>query len=380
MTPTAYHACVGVELGERSYPIFIGQGIIKAVDRLIGERLSGRHAVIVADQAVDALYRASLEENLGAVAARVDHLVTPGGEAAKSVGQYGRLMDGILELGVDRRCVLVALGGGVVGDLVGFAAASLLRGVDYIQVPTTLLAMVDSSVGGKTGINAPAGKNLIGAFHQPRAVIADSTCLGSLEAREMRAGYAEIVKYGLLGDAAFFGQLEKDLPAIMEKQPVTLADTIAHCCRAKAEIVADDECEFDRRTLLNLGHTFGHAYEAEAGYDGSVLHGEAISVGMVDAFRLSNELGLAKEEDTRRVVAHLDAAGLPTSRAQLSKRLGKAPAEALLAHMRKDKKAMDGGIVLVLPHGIGDARIEKGVPEDQIVSILNGSPKKDKNR
>ena len=371
MTPTAHHASVDVDLGERSYPVVIGKGILKAAGQLLAEQVSGRHVIIVTDQAVDALHRPQLEDGLKSVAARVDRIAVPSGEASKSVAEYGRLAHRVLELGIDRGAVLVALGGGVVGDLAGFAAASLLRGVDLVQVPTTLLAMVDSSVGGKTGINAPSGKNLIGAFHQPRAVLADTECLASLPEREMRAGYAEVVKYGLLGDADFFARLESSLAAVLEREPVVLAETIAHCCRAKAAIVAADEKEGGRRALLNLGHTFGHAYEAEAGFDGSVLHGEAIAAGMVDAFRLAARLGHAAEADTSRVAAHLKEAGLPTHRSALSTKLAKAPPEALLGHMHKDKKARDGGIVLVLPHGIGDARIEKAVPEDQILSILS---------
>ena len=373
MTPTAHHASVDVDLGERSYPIVIGKGILKAADSLLTEQVSGRHAVIIADEAVDALYRPVLENSLKAVASKVGGLKVPSGEASKSIAHFDQLMQEILNLGVDRRCVIVALGGGVVGDLAGFAAASLLRGVDYIQVPTSLLAMVDSSVGGKTGINAPAGKNLIGAFHQPQAVLIDTDLLASLPDREMRAGYAEVVKYGLLGDAGFFDRLEGGLAAIMEREPVALAETIAHCCRAKAAIVADDEGEREGggRALLNLGHTFGHAYEAEAGFDGSVLHGEAIAAGMVDAFRLATRLGYSTEADTSRVAANLKEAGLPTHRSELSGKLAKAPPEALLGHMHKDKKARDGGIVLVLPHGIGDARIEKAVPETQILSILS---------
>ena len=374
MTPTAHHASVEVDLGERSYPVIIGKGVLKAAGQLLAGQVGGRHAVVVADEAVDALHRPQLEAGLKAAAARIDHVTVPAGEASKSVEAYGRLVHAILELGIDREAVLVALGGGVVGDLAGFAAASLLRGIDYVQVPTTLLAMVDSSVGGKTGINAPAGKNLVGAFHQPRAVLADTECLASLPEREMRAGYAEVVKYGLLGDAAFFGRLERELAAIMEREPVVLAGTIAHCCRAKAAIVAADEREGGGRALLNLGHTFGHAYEAEAGLDGSVLHGEAVAAGMVDAFRLAARLGHSTAEDAGRVAGHLGAAGLPTHRSGLSEKLAEAPPEALLGHMRRDKKARDGGIVLVLPHGIGDARIEKSVPEDQILSILGEGP------
>ena len=371
MTVTAHHTSVDVSLGSRSYPVIIGENILADAGTLARETLSGRHVIIIADAAVDADWRPRLEAGIKTVADKVSCLTVPGGEASKSVHQYGQLMESILALGVDRKTVLVALGGGVIGDLVGFAAASLLRGVDFIQVPTTLLAMVDSSVGGKTGINAMAGKNLIGAFHQPRAVLADTACLKTLPEREMRAGYAEVVKYGLLGDADFFDRLENSLPAIMQQDPAVVAETVAHCCRAKAAIVAADERESGKRALLNLGHTFGHAYEAEAGYDGSVLHGEAIAAGMVDAFRTSERLGLASQAECDRVKRHLDAAGLPTHRSRLSNRLGEAAPETLITHMRKDKKAIGGTIVLILPHGIGDARVETGIDEAEVMTTLS---------
>ncbi|MGC6485373.1 MAG: 3-dehydroquinate synthase [Candidatus Puniceispirillales bacterium] len=369
---TATPIQVAVDLGDRQYPILIGAGLLAAADRLVADHAEGRHVIIISDEAIRETHGKTLAESLGRIASRLDHLSLPGGEGSKSLASYARLMDAILALGVDRNCVLVALGGGVIGDLVGFAAASLLRGVDFIQVPTTLLAQVDSSVGGKTGINASVGKNLIGAFYQPQAVLADTDTLKTLPPREIRAGYAEVVKYGLLGDAAFFAWLEDHGTGVLAGDDQHLGETIAHCCRAKAAIVAADERESGKRALLNLGHTFGHAYEAEGGYDGTILHGEAIAAGMVDAFRLAVRLGHADAADRDRVIAHLGTVGLPLSRHQLSNRLGEAEAARLLMHMKKDKKASAGHIVLIVPHGIGDARIDRSVNEADVMAVLEG--------
>lgn len=370
---TASPVTVVVDLGDRQYPIHIGPGLLADADRLVRDHVEGRHVIIVSDSAIRESHGAVLSESLARVASRLDHLSLAGGEGSKSLAAYSALMEDLLALGVDRRAVLVALGGGVIGDLVGFAAASLLRGVDFIQVPTTLLAQVDSSVGGKTGINARVGKNLIGAFYQPKAVLADTDTLTTLPERECRAGYAEVVKYGLLGDADFFSWLEAHGESVLAGDPETLSQTIAHCCRAKAAIVAADERESGKRAQLNLGHTFGHAYEAEGGYDGSVLHGEAVAAGMVDAFRLACHLGHASADDLSRVKAHLSAVGLPLSRQQLNNRLGDADHARLISHMRKDKKASGGRIVLIIPHGIGDARIDSDVSETDVLAILEGA-------
>ena len=363
---------VAVDLGDRHYPIFIGSGLLDAADTLVADHVLGRHVIIISDHAVKDTHGAVLAGSLGRISSRLDHLSVAGGEATKSLASYASLMEDLLALGVDRKTVLIALGGGVVGDLVGFAAASLLRGVDFIQVPTTLLSQVDSSVGGKTGINSAVGKNLIGAFYQPKAVLADTDTLRTLPDREMKAGYAEVVKYGLLGDADFFAWLEDNREQILGGNTDLMARTIAHCCEAKAKIVSADEREAGKRALLNLGHTFGHAYEAEGGYDGSVLHGEAISAGMVDAFKLSCLLGYATKDDLNRVSGHLEQAGLPTSRQALSNRLGDVTADQLLGHMKKDKKADAGQIVLIIPHGIGDARIDRHVETDNVMSVLKG--------
>ncbi|XDZ65433.1 3-dehydroquinate synthase [Alphaproteobacteria bacterium LSUCC0684] len=372
MTTVSPHTCVEVDLGQRSYPIHIGPDLISRADELLKDIAAGRHLVVIADAALTETHLPPLMVSLGRIASRLDGLTVPSGEASKSLGQYSELMENLLGLGLDRKAMLVALGGGVIGDLVGFAAASLLRGVDFIQLPTTLLAQIDSSVGGKTGINARAGKNLIGAFHQPRAVLADTGCLATLPRREMRAGYAEMVKYGLLGDAGFFAWLEENSSAVLNLDPEAIIAAVAHCCRAKAQIVEEDERESGRRALLNLGHTFGHAYEAEAGYDGSVLHGEAVAVGMMDAFRLSHRLGTCSDGDLDRVAAHLEAAGLPTHRRQLSNRLGEASAARLRDHIKKDKKASAGRIVLIIPHGIGDARVDDRVDPADVLAVLEG--------
>lgn len=356
--------CVDVDLGHRSYPIYIGRGAIDHAGDLVGAMLEDRHVVIIADVAVTD-HLANLTAAIMPLARHVDSITVPSGEASKSITQFGAVMEQILALNVDRKVMLIALGGGVIGDLVGYVAASLLRGVDFIQVPTTLLAQVDSSVGGKTGINAKAGKNLIGAFHQPQAVLADTAALSTLPMREVKAGYAEVAKYGLLGDAAFFDWLDDAQGEILALDDAKLTEAVKRCCMAKARIVAEDEREGGKRALLNLGHTFGHAYEAEAKYDGSVLHGEAVAAGMVDAFRLAHRLGHADAADLARVKSHLERAGLPIQRNMLSNMLGEVSAEVLMGHMQKDKKVSDGRIVFIIPHGIGDARVDRDInPED----------------
>ena len=362
--------CVTVDLGDRTYPIHIGPGLIDRAGDYIGEMIKACHVVIIADEAVDDTHLRRLNTAIDGIPSRCDHVLVPSGESSKSIATFGAVMEEVLALNVDRNVMLIALGGGVIGDLVGFVAASLLRGVRFIQVPTTLLAQVDSSVGGKTGINAKAGKNLIGAFHQPQAVLADTDTLKTLPLRELRAGYAEVAKYGLLGDAEFFNWLENKLETVLSLDGPSLVEAVARCCQAKADIVAEDEKEAGRRALLNLGHTFGHAYEAEAGYDGSVLHGEAVAAGMTDAYRLGIRLGVAHEDDLATVKAHLQRAGLPTSRGMLSNKLGEADVSRLMAHMQKDKKVTSGQIVFIVPHGIGDARVNKGVDAELARDVM----------
>ena len=364
------YARVEVDLGDRRHPIHIGPGLLADAATHLGALVAKRHVVIIADTAVVSHHLPLLKAALEPVVDRLDDLTVAGGEGSKSLACFGQVMEEILALQVDRKVMLIALGGGVIGDLVGFVAASLLRGVDFIQIPTTLLAQVDSSVGGKTGINAKAGKNLIGAFHQPQAVLADTDVLKTLPLREMRAGYAEVAKYGLLGDAAFFDWLGVHQGDILSGDDTALVDCVKTCCLMKAQIVAEDERESGRRALLNLGHTFAHAYEAEAGYDGSVLHGEAVAAGMVDAFRLGKRLGVASQDDLLAVIHHLQQAGLPVQRAMLSNQLGQANAKRLLSHMQKDKKVSAGQIVFIVPHGIGDARVLKTVDPAVALSVL----------
>jgi 3-dehydroquinate synthase len=278
------------------------------------------------------------------------------------------LCDRLLAEGVERSDFVIAFGGGVIGDLAGFAAAVLRRGVAYVQVPTTLLAQVDSSVGGKTGINSALGKNLIGAFHQPQAVITDLALLRTLPERELRAGYAEVVKYGLLGDSTFFTWLESNGRDVLGCKAEALKHAVATSCRAKAAIVAADETETGERALLNLGHTFGHALEAATGYGARLIHGEAVAIGMAMACRLSERLGRCPPGTAARVTAHLGSIGLPTGVAAISKLLPDAP--GLLAIMRHDKKARSGKLAFILVRGIGDAYVDTGIPEEAIIGFL----------
>jgi 3-dehydroquinate synthase len=292
----------------------------------------------------------------------------PPGEPTKDFGHLRELCERTLSLGIERGTLLIALGGGVIGDLVGFAAGILLRGLDFVQVPTTLLAQVDSSVGGKTGINTPQGKNLVGLFHQPRLVLADVGVLKTLDARQTRAGYAEIVKYGLLGDHSFFAWLEANGERVLAGDPAALRHAVAASCRAKAAIVAEDEREGGSRALLNLGHTFGHALEAETGFGDALLHGEAVAIGTVLAFDLSACLGLAAATDARRIRQHFAIAGLPIDSRFLVGR--GTSADRLLAHMRVDKKVRDGRLTFILARGIGQAFICRDVKDDDVRAVL----------
>ena len=357
-----------VALDSRSYDIVVGHGLLAEAARHVGPLLPRPRAVVVTDETVAALHLPALRDALAAGSIAVDEAVVPAGEASKSMAGLERLLDRLLDLQVERRDVILALGGGVVGDLAGFAAAVLRRGVDFIQIPTTLLAQVDSSVGGKTGINMPQGKNLVGAFHQPRLVLADVATLDSLPPRELRAGYAEVVKYGLLGDRPFFEWLEANGPALLAGDSGLRAEAVLTSCRRKAEIVAQDEREGGVRALLNLGHTFAHAYEAEAGYGGDVLHGEAVAAGMIAAFRLSVRLGLCSGQELERASRHFAATGLPVSAAGLG--LAEATPERLLAHMRQDKKVADGRITFILLRGIGEAVISREVDEADVLAVL----------
>jgi 3-dehydroquinate synthase len=323
---------------------------------------------IVTDTNVAPLQLEALATSLRASGLKPQPVVLDAGEAMKSFRGLEQLIDALLDCGVDRGGLLVALGGGVIGDLTGFAAGILKRGIASAQIPTTLLAQVDSSVGGKTAINARQGKNLIGLFHQPRIVIADTELLRTLPRRELLAGYAEVVKYGALGDAGFFGWLEEHGQEALERDTDGCVHMVAHCCRMKADIVSSDEREDGDRALLNLGHTFAHALEAATGYSDRLLHGEAVAIGMTLAFRLSAELGLAPSSDADRVAKHLRTVSLPVSLADIS---GDPPdADSLLAHMMHDKKARGGKLMFVLVNGIGRAFTTTDVPLHALRALL----------
>ena len=362
---------LSVGLDDRAYDITVGRDLIARIDTVAGAHLDGRHVVIIADDAVAPYHLSPLAAGCARACRRVDSLTVASGEASKSMTVLARLLDDILALGVDRDVVLVALGGGVIGDLAGFAAASLLRGVDFIQVPTTLLAQVDSSVGGKTGVNAAAGKNLIGAFHQPCAVVIDIATLATLPERELRAGYAEVIKYGLLGDAVFFEWLEAHGGDVLRRDAAALRHAIVTSCTAKARIVEADERESGQRALLNLGHTFAHAFESVCGYDGRLLHGEAVAVGMVLAYRLAGEMGLCPGQDGGRAAAHIAASGLSTHLSEIPAAAATTP--DLIDIMRRDKKVRNGRMRFVLPRAIGDSFVCDTVPEGTLTQVLEAS-------
>jgi 3-dehydroquinate synthase len=336
-----------VELGDRSYPIHLGSGLLAQAE-LYRPHLRGGQPLIVTNETVAPLYLEQVQRALAGTGPQT--LVLPDGEAHKTLATLARIYDALLTGGYGRDSVLVALGGGVIGDLTGFAAATFQRGIGFIQVPTTLLAQVDSSVGGKTGVNHPLGKNMIGAFHQPRAVIADTDTLRTLPQRELAAGLAEVIKYGLLGDAPFFTWLEQHMDALRALEPGALAEAIQRSCANKARIVALDERESGPRALLNLGHSFGHAIEAALAY-GSWLHGEAVAAGLCMAADLSCRLGWLQAADRDRVVALVGRAGLPT---RLPARMKPEDFRRLMAH---DKKVLAGRLRLVLLKAIGEAVI-----------------------
>jgi 3-dehydroquinate synthase len=324
---------------------------------------------VVTDERVAGLHLASLERALDGAGVGHDIVVLPAGEQTKDFAHLETLAERILDAGIERSTSLVALGGGVIGDLTGFAAAITLRGLPFVQIPTTLLAQVDSSVGGKTGINTCHGKNLVGAFHQPSLVLADTGALDTLARRELLAGYAEVAKYGLITDAVFFAWLEANGRAVLAGDAAARRHAIKTCCAAKAAIVAEDETEKGTRALLNLGHTFGHALEAEAGYGDALLHGEAVAVGMIMAFRLSARLGLCAPDDVQRVERHFAAVELPT---HIGANIKTATwtADRLLAHMAKDKKVREGRTTFILARGIGQAFIARDVPMDAVRAVL----------
>ncbi|WP_439648295.1 3-dehydroquinate synthase [Acuticoccus kalidii] len=363
-THAADPVTIDVPLGERRYDVVIGGGLLPAAGALIKDRLGTRRALIVTDETVAPLHLGTLQASLDAAGIGATAHIVPEGEASKSVTRLHEVVDAILDGELERGDIVIALGGGVIGDLAGFAAAITRRGMPFVQVPTTLLAQVDSAVGGKTGINTRHGKNLVGAFHQPALVIADTDTLATLPMRHRRAGYAEIVKAGLLGDRAFFERLEALGAAVLTDE---LIETIATAVQAKADIVTEDEREAGKRALLNLGHTFAHAVERCAGYDGRIVHGEAVGLGCAVAFRFSVALGLCPAEDAERVARHLDIVGLPTRFDQIPVPL---TAKGLSEAMTQDKKVKDGIIRFVLVNAIGEAFVSDGIAPERLAAFL----------
>jgi 3-dehydroquinate synthase len=369
LAPGQSETSIEVRLPGRNYPIVIGEGLIASAGRRIASALPGARCAVASDRNVSALYLAPLKASLEQHGLFLGEAVVEPGEASKSFPVLQTLCEQLLEIGVERSDCVIALGGGVVGDLAGFAASILRRGVRVVQMPTSLLAQVDSSVGGKTGIDTPQGKNLVGTFHQPSLVLADISLLSTLGPREFRAGYAEVVKYGLIGDAPFFAWLEENWSGVFSAEGSGRRHAVETSVRAKASIVeADEREESGSRALLNLGHTFGHALEAFAGYSDRLLHGEAITIGMRLAFSFSVDLGICQQGDADRVERHFAAVGLPTT---ISAIPGAKPSpEDLLRLMAQDKKVKAGKLALVLARGIGQAFVERNVPMDHLETFL----------
>ncbi len=355
-----------VDLGERSYPIHIGSGLLSQLGGLIEGLAPSRRLVIVTDETVHGLYGEALAEALSNYTAHI--VVRPAGEAQKSMEGLDSVLEAMFKAGMDRSDLLLAFGGGVIGDLAGFAASIYKRGMPFVQIPTTLLSQVDSSVGGKTAINNRYGKNLIGAFYQPRAVIADTDLLSTLSDRELKAGYAEVLKYGLLGDRDFFDWLDAEGgERVLRLDPEALSKAIFISCQTKARIVAADERESGQRALLNLGHSFAHALELDAGYDGDLLHGEAVSAGMDMAFAFSVQAGYCRSEDAAKLSKHLEKLDMP----RLSTLGGRLSDPAKLTRfMGQDKKNEAGKITLILARAIGEAFVQKAVPDENVETFL----------
>ncbi|MCG9917379.1 MAG: 3-dehydroquinate synthase [Phenylobacterium sp.] len=359
---------VTVGLGERAYEVRIGPGLIAEAGRHIRPLLKRGRTAVISDETVWRLHGPDLTAALAAEGISASPVLVPAGEGSKSFEMLARVSDDLLALELDRGDLIVAFGGGVVGDLAGFAAAIYKRGIDFVQIPTTLLAQVDSSVGGKTAIDTPRGKNLIGAFHQPRLVLADLDVLASLPPRELRAGYAEILKYGLLGDLTFFQWLEIHGQAVIDLEPDALTHAVRRSVEMKAQIVAEDEREAGRRALLNLGHTFGHALESESGYGDALLHGEAVAIGMAMAFRYSAAQGLCPGQDAGRAQAAIAAVGLPVRLNELASH--PFDGARLLGHMAQDKKAEGGRLTFILARALGEAIVARDVEADAILQFL----------
>ena len=362
---------VEVALGDRAYDIVIGRDLIGSLGARVAALRPGARAAIVTDRTVAAHWLAPVEAALAQADIPSTRIVVDEGEGSKSYAGFQRVCEELIAAKIERNDLVIALGGGVVGDLAGFAAAAVRRGVDFVQVPTSLLAQVDSSVGGKTGINSPQGKNLIGAFHQPVLVVADTAVLDTLSPRQFRAGYAEVAKYGVLGDAAFFTWLEANHAEVFAGGAAR-EHAIATSCRAKAAIVARDERETGDRALLNLGHTFGHALEAATGFSDRLFHGEGVAVGMVLAAELSAQLGMIAAADAARVARHLAAVGLPTRMRDIAgfAQEGLADADALMALMAQDKKVTRGRLTFILLQAIGQAVVCRDVPPATVRDFL----------
>ncbi len=357
-----------VDLAERSYDILIGNGLVASAGEHIKPLLASPRVLTITDENVARHWLEPYRQSLASAGIDNRELILPPGEQTKSFEYLQQVTEWLLETGVDRKTTLVALGGGVIGDLAGFAAAITLRGIPFIQVPTTLLSQVDSSVGGKTAIDMPQGKNLVGAFYQPQLVLADMDVLDTLPGREFMAGYAEVVKYGLLGDPDFFEWCESHGKALAAGDSAERAHAVETSCSAKARVVAADEFEADQRALLNLGHTFAHAFEAEVGFGDKLLHGEAVGMGMVCAFELSHRLGLCQGQDVERVRRHFDAVGMPTNINALSDETWTA--DRLIDHMGRDKKTEGGRLTFILARGIGEAFISRDVDTDVLRDYL----------
>jgi 3-dehydroquinate synthase len=361
-----------VDLGARAYPIHIGQGLLARAGMVCASVMPSRRAIVISDATVAALYEAPFLASLAAAGIDAKALRVPAGEASKSFSTFGSLMEALLALAPDRNTTLIALGGGVIGDLVGFAASVLLRGVPFIQVPTTLLAQVDSSVGGKTAINAAQGKNLIGTFYQPRLVLADSDVLATLPARERRAGYAEILKYGLIMDAQFYRWCLAHGAKILAGEVASIQHAVHTACAHKAAVVKADEREADQRALLNFGHTFAHALEAETGFSSALLHGEAVAIGMVMACRLSQRMGLIDAQMETDLAGHFKALGMMAYPQDVVNQRWNA--EAIARHFAGDKKAENGALTFVVLKSLGRAVVIKDVDatlaRDVVASFL----------
>lgn len=358
---------ISVGLGTRAYDIHVGAGLLARAGELLKPFAKGV-VPVVTDSHVAEIHLQPLLAVLEQAGINARPIVMAPGEGSKSFAGLEKLCGELLDLEVDRKGLIVALGGGVMGDLTGFAAGILKRGVAFAQIPTTLLSQVDSSVGGKTAINAAQGKNLVGLFYQPRIVIADTALLATLPRRELLAGYAEVVKYGALGDADFFNWLEANAAKAMAGDESALVKAVAHSCQMKADIVARDERETGDRALLNLGHTFGHALEAATGFSSRLNHGEGVAIGMALAFQLSVKLGLCPGQDADRFIRHLKAVGLPAAIADIPG--SRASADELVAHMAHDKKVSDGKLTFILLRGLGQAFVTRDVPLDAVKTVL----------